>query len=232
MKKDILPHITPKKLGLASLTGAILLTMLVSSGIAAPNQERLHRRSPDTYSTPVPEGISPVLPVPKQLPQQEDFNLWQEYQRIVYSDRAYLSTTLALEEFTARMAHTVLDTPKSTMPRIEEWATKVLRTSDRRIDIIRTLLKDLGGTDEKVYRQTESRLNTQYPAVQDYTPAARFLIFLFTYCKVSMENAILALMESPNADVMEMARRILGAQSTLAAEIRAWLQSHHFRSNS
>ncbi|MBQ9105081.1 MAG: hypothetical protein IJY48_02985 [Mailhella sp.] len=231
MKKDILPHITTKKLGLAALTGAILLTILVSSGMAAPNQERLHRRSPDTYSTPAPEVIPPILPVPKQIPQQEAFNSWQEHQQIVYSDRAYLSTTLALEEFTARMAHTVLDTKNSTMPRIEEWATKILRTSDRRIDIIRTLLKDLGGTDEKVYRQAESRLNTQYPVGQDYTPAARFLIFLFTYCKASMENAIPALMESPSADVMEMARRILGAQSTLAAEIRAWLQSHHFRSN-
>jgi len=232
MKKVIMPHITQRKLGLASFTGVLLLIMLVSSGMAAPNQERLHRSTPAPYSTPAPEVIPPVLPEPRQLPQQEAFNLWKEHQQAVYSDRAYLSTTLALEEFTARMAHTVLDTKNSTMPRIEEWATKVIRTSDRRIDIIRTLLKDLGGTDEKTYRQAESRLNAQYPARQDYTPAARFLIFLFTYCKDSMENAIPALMESPSADVMEMARRILGAQSTLAAEIRAWLQSHHFRSNS
>ncbi len=233
MERHSRKSIELKRPVLAACSGALMLALLVPPCMAAPNQERLDRKPPVSQSLPAPKPAAlprsvQDAPRSQSFVREQQYDIWQKHQhQAAYSDRSYLSATLAREEYAARMAHAVLDADDGLTPRIKEWAARVLRASDRRIDIIRTLLLDMGGTDEKIYHQSESALEEQSAAGRGYTPAARFLIFLFSYCKSSMESAVPALMESPSADVMELALRMLSAQSTFAAEVRAWLQSHH-----
>lgn len=219
--------------------GIAFLILFPSMAGAAPDQERLNR---PPQLTQEPRSHDFKAERDKKEERLLDLRKYREghktsptvsstMKKTEFTDRAFLSAALAREEAALEMAWEVLRSPTKEGGQIELWASQVRNSAEAALRPLEKALHAEGGIDRKAYAKARQALEPHDGDSQNRSAPARFIMFLFPYCKQTMEAAIPALLRSPQEEVAKLACNLLIEQAQLGLEIRRWLHTHHYRND-
>ena len=148
-----------------------------------------------------------------------------------FSDRAFLSASLAREESIMTLAKEVLRTHTHGGRQVAEWAKQVLDSAEKNSLFLEKTLHGEGGIDRHAYTAARKALSLHSGDSAKYSAPARFVMLLFPYCEQTMTASISALLESPQENVSDLAAEMLIERAKLSLEVRHWLHTHHYKNN-
>ncbi|WP_446424000.1 hypothetical protein [Mailhella sp.] len=217
-----------------AVIGAALLAGTPCSSSAAPNQERLNRpqsslRETRSHDFKAERDRSQA----ERADKNRRFSAERPHHKAqaAFSDRAFLSASLAREETALSLAREVLREPAKGGSQIETWAKQVRDSAEENSLLLEKALHAEGGIDRHAYGKARKALEAQNLHSPERSAPARFIMFLFPYCEQTMRAAIPALLESPQEDVSALAADLLIERAKLSLEIRRWLHAHHYRND-
>ena len=217
-----------------AVIGAVLLAVAPCPAPAAPDQQRLNRPQPSLRDSRSHDFKAERDRSRAERPDKKHRSSTERpcpKAQAAFSDRAFLSASLAREESALALAREVLRSPARGGSQIEAWAKQVLESSEENCLLLEKALHSAGGIDRHAYSMARKALEEQHPRIAERAAPACFIMFLFPYCEQTMRAAIPALMESPQESVSALAADLLTERAKLSLEIRRWLHTHHYRND-
>lgn len=145
-----------------------------------------------------------------------------------YSDKAFLSGMLAHHEGALDMADVYLKAAaKGTDEQVKEWAEDIKEAQMKEITQMKALLAKAGGLDKAAYAQMKAAMADMLKAQKAGSDATMaFVEHMTPHHAGAVEMSLPALLQSGNAEIVQLAKDIIQDQAEEIAAFRAWMSKH------
>ncbi len=135
-------------------------------------------------------------------------------------DAAFLSAMIVHHEGALKMAGAAA---KTSDPDVARWAKAIRDTQQKEIDLMQSLLKDVGGEDEEAAAMMRREMRSMMENRADQDPDVNFVLLMIPHHAGAVDMSLPALVMTEKPEVRKLARDIITAQAAEIAEFRDWL---------